>query len=70
MDIKKEIGIWNPGLQYWANVFEEVKYAAKWCKERGLKGEKGNPLPNLISLRAFRFINNNPEYFKNAIKNA
>jgi hypothetical protein len=40
------------GLETWY----EVEAAAKWCVEHGVRGERGDPLPEGLSSRAHKII--------------
>jgi hypothetical protein len=41
----------------------EVRYAAKWCAVKGLRGVVGDPLPDGLSTAAVEAINANPSAF-------
>ena len=46
------------------NPWKEYDAAAEWSAKRGLKGEIGDPLPNLLSGPCLRLINDDPEAFQ------
>lgn len=41
---------------------------AEWCAKRGLKGNIGDPLPNLLSREVERLINDDPEAFAERVR--
>jgi hypothetical protein len=51
-----------------ADVWREYDGAAEWCARRGLKGQAGDPLPNLMSRDAVDAINDDPEAFEDRVK--
>jgi len=51
----------------WIKLSTEAQDAARWCAERGHFGNIGDPLPNLLSYRALKEINNNLRWFRMAV---
>ena len=47
------------------NFWQEFDSAARWLAKRGYRGEIGEPLPEFISARLARYINEYPEGFAN-----
>lgn len=41
---------------------------AEWCAKRGLKGEIGDPLPNLLPSEVHDLINEDPEAFASRVR--
>lgn len=50
------------------NHWTEYDAAAKYLARRGLKGEIGDPLPNLMSTEAVELINADPEAFADRVR--
>ncbi len=52
------------------NVHAWIEYdsAAEWCARRGLKGNIGDPLPNLMSGAAVALINEDPDAFADRVR--
>lgn len=50
------------------NDVPEWMSAAEWCARRGLTGEPGCPLPNLMSATVAREINEYPEEFAEDVR--
>ena len=42
--------------------------AAEWCAKHGLKGNIGDPLPNLMSSETVALINADPEAFAERVR--
>lgn len=51
-----------------AAMWEEYDMCAEWCTKRALKGEIGDPLPGNIGGDTAREISNNPEEFKERVR--
>jgi hypothetical protein len=51
-----------------ANRWAEYDMAAEWCARRGLKGEAGDPLPNLLSAEVASEISEYPEAFAERVQ--
>ncbi len=51
-------------------VNDEIWSAAKWCARRGYKGERGDPLPDLMSSRACDRLDANMRWFRKLVKEA
>lgn len=49
---------------YEKTLWEAYDSCAEWCAARGLKGEIGDPLPNLLSSDVLALINGDPESFE------
>ena len=45
----------------------EYENAAEWCAKRGIKGNCGDPLPELISSTCVSLINDDPEAFASRV---
>ncbi len=57
-------------IRYARNLHQEVENAAKWMAEHGYEGKQGEPLPDLLSGRAFTRINNDLYAFQLRIRRA
>ena len=49
-------------------VMDEVRGIAKWCARKGIKGNKGDRLPPLVSVRAWKWIDGNQDQFRAMIQ--
>jgi hypothetical protein len=49
------------------NFWQEFDSAAEWSAKRGYRGKIGDPLPEFISARLARYINEYPEGFANRV---
>lgn len=47
---------------------QEYDAAAEWCAKRGLKGDSGCPLPNLMDSRVVEAINEDPDAFAERVR--
>lgn len=50
------------------DIADEYEHCAEMCAVRGLKGEAGDPLPELISAECFNAIAANPSAFQERIR--
>ena len=41
---------------------------AEWCAKRGIAGNVGDPLPNLLSVAVCQLIDDDPEAFQKRVK--
>lgn len=48
-------------------IWREVLFAAHWLNARGLEGNAGDPLPELLSARAYAWINANVSTFRDLV---
>lgn len=48
--------------------WREYDYAAEYCARRGIRGEIGDPLPDLLSDRVCREIDADPESFQERVR--
>jgi hypothetical protein len=48
--------------------WETYDAVAEWCAKRGLKGNVGDPLPNLLSGDVAALINADPEAFARRVR--
>jgi hypothetical protein len=50
------------------NVWTEYDIAATWCARRNIKGQVGDPLPDLLSSACHKEINADPDAFAERVK--
>lgn len=54
--------------RYAAALWREYDAAAEWCARRGIAGNIGDPLPELLSGDCAALINDDPEAFSERVR--